>query len=461
MQSPISQGPDHPFQRMNWLIKIYSGFLLCLAQLIRSCPFLFPAKIVRLIRRSDESFQALRTAESPWIWFHAASGEVEHLRPLFLLFKSRCPHLRLILTLTSESLLERAQKFEDLDEVHSWTLDTNSAMAKFLSPRPPEMALIAKSDWWPVMLHTLAKMNVPIYVVAYFTSSESEQIGFWQSHFFRWATRNLTTVFGIQELPEKLQRNLRCPYEPLGDPRWDQVFFRKSDSIKMPPALASAANPNLITGVLASTWPEDERELFLLIEKFSHVRWIWAPHEPTEEALAIIERDLAIVGIPSLKLSQLEGEGKTWSREVLLIDRVGVLYETFRLAHFAFVGGSFRSRVHSVLEPLSHGLVTFIGPYHRNSAEALQFRQLDGVEDIDFAATPVVACRTGGELELQISALLSSHKDLRSWDALKTRILQKTEALKGASLRIFNRLPIQNFSSDQKASRDQNSSSKR
>ena len=40
------------------------------------------------------------------------------------------------------------------------------------------------------------------------------------------------------------------------------------------------------------------------------------------------------------------------------------------------VGGGFRKRVHSVMEPLVAGLYTLSGPKHLNSPEALEFKNI-------------------------------------------------------------------------------------
>ena len=42
----------------------------------------------------------------------------------------------------------------------------------------------------------------------------------------------------------------------------------------------------------------------------------------------------------------------------------------------AFIGGSFRKTVHSVMEALGAGLKTFVGPKHKNNREAIEFQSV-------------------------------------------------------------------------------------
>lgn len=55
---------------------------------------------------------------------------------------------------------------------------------------------------------------------------------------------------------------------------------------------------------------------------------------------------------------------------------MGLLAELYTWASIAFVGGSFKKQVHSVMEPLVAGIPVLIGPYHENNREADQFKNI-------------------------------------------------------------------------------------
>jgi 3-deoxy-D-manno-octulosonic-acid transferase len=58
---------------------------------------------------------------------------------------------------------------------------------------------------------------------------------------------------------------------------------------------------------------------------------------------------------------------------VFLIDKIGYLADCYRFADLAFVGGSFKEKIHSVMEPLCCGLPVLSGPYYANNPEAIKY----------------------------------------------------------------------------------------
>ena len=69
----------------------------------------------------------------------------------------------------------------------------------------------------------------------------------------------------------------------------------------------------------------------------------------------------------------------------------------------AFVGGSFRRSVHSVMEPLAAGCRTLVGPYHVNNREAVDFQRLS------FKNTPFVeSVKSASELAAAVSTTLAN-----------------------------------------------------
>jgi 3-deoxy-D-manno-octulosonic-acid transferase len=60
----------------------------------------------------------------------------------------------------------------------------------------------------------------------------------------------------------------------------------------------------------------------------------------------------------------------------LIVDRYGFLFHLYQWADLAFVGGSFKSKVHSVMEPLSYFKPVCVGPFYQNNREAIEFSQI-------------------------------------------------------------------------------------
>ena len=56
--------------------------------------------------------------------------------------------------------------------------------------------------------------------------------------------------------------------------------------------------------------------------------------------------------------------------DVLVVDKVGLLAKLYGVADITFVGGSFRGRVHNVMEPAAMGKPVVFGPTVQNAHEA-------------------------------------------------------------------------------------------
>jgi 3-deoxy-D-manno-octulosonic-acid transferase len=160
--------------------------------------------------------------------------------------------------------------------------------------------------------------------------------------------------------------------ETFGDTRYDQVRFRLDHPKPLPEALKPAL-PCLVAG---STWSEDEEVLLpsltgLLRDR--RLQLILVPHEPDPKHIQALRERLSREKLDYVLFS----EGRKWTEEsVLLVDKVGFLAELYPWGQMAFVGGSFKRSVHSVMEALGAGCMTLVGPYHLNNREAIEFQDV-------------------------------------------------------------------------------------
>ena len=65
--------------------------------------------------------------------------------------------------------------------------------------------------------------------------------------------------------------------------------------------------------------------------------------------------------------------------QILILDEIGLLADVYRYSSLAFIGGSFVSKVHSVMEPLCALNPVIVGPFYENNPEAVQFQKLNSV----------------------------------------------------------------------------------
>lgn len=72
------------------------------------------------------------------------------------------------------------------------------------------------------------------------------------------------------------------------------------------------------------------------------------------------------------------------------------------MGRLAFVGGSFRKTVHSVMEPLAAGCVCFFGPLHVNNREAIDF-QSEQIANFGFA--PAICVQNSDDFSEKLHAV--------------------------------------------------------
>lgn len=386
-------------------------------------------KIQDIIRvREDENAFEIRHPLKKVIWFHCSSGEFEYARPLIRELKLRHPEYQVLVTYFSTSYVKAIRGMEEVDALGPLPWDTPRHAKQFLDRFPIQKAFFARTDVWPELSTELKNRHIPSLLFSLSLSEKSSRARFPTRLVTTWALSQLSHIFCVSDKDLEALRALGIitPTTVTGDTRYDQVFFRLEHRRHLLPLSIASENFVFVAG---STWPEDEKVLLKawasLPENF---RLILVPHEPTPPHMQEIKLQLESHGLSS----QLYSEGLPHlQKRVLLVDEMGILAELYSLGHAAFVGGSFKKDVHSVMEPLALGLVTFIGPYHHNNREALQFMNFK--VDSDFSAVT----EFGDSEELQ-AKILSLHKFISQADCrAKDLILEKMHQSRGASDRIL------------------------
>lgn len=382
-----------------------------------------PAKLQEMISdREDKNLQAL---SSKPIWIHAASGEIEYAKSLVRQLKTELPQIPIMVTFFSPSAKKLILKFPGLDLVRAAPWDTASEVEKFLSFYQPRVALFARTDVWPEMASQLKKRKIPSALFAATFSENSTRGRLFASSLTRTALNSLNRIFCVSQLDaENIEAlGVHTPLEISGDTRFDQVIFRGQNPHPIKNELKpSSTHPVLVAG---STWPQDEEVLFSSLAFWFKAggKLILAPHETSTERIKNLKIQLQNLGYTSV----LYSEGTKWQQEdILLIDQVGHLHELYSWGNLAFVGGSFKDKVHSVMEPLSAGLQVMVGPHHLNNREALQFQYL--ILEPGYFAVHVV--QNSSDIQMVMAKVIDS--------SLKPHpeILHKVQACSGATFRL-------------------------
>jgi len=320
-------------------------------------------------RRWRERLPAAPADRAPVLWMHVASlGEFEQGRPLLEAFRRRHPSAWIVLSFFSPSGYEVRKGYPVADVVCYLPADTLRNARDFVGRIRPDVAVFVKYDFWANYLFTLRQRGVlTLLISALFRPGQPffKPWGrFWRqilgcfSHIF---TQNTSSA-------ELLHQAGFDAVSVAGDTRVDRVLQLVQDSapLERPPFPADV--------VAGSTWPADEALLLAAIHNpdLGHLRWIIAPHEPSERHIAALT---ARLHRPWARYSQWSGQQPV---DVLLIDSVGLLGRLYRFGRIAYIGGGFGRGIHNTLEPAAYGLPVLFGPNYEGFEEARQFVRRGG-----------------------------------------------------------------------------------
>ena len=303
------------------------------------------------------------------IWFHCASGEYEYARPVIRALKQKYPLEKILVTYFSPSVEKTLSEAKDIDFYCPTPWDTPKDWKTFIKHHKPKALLIARTDLWPMMIATAKKAKIPCLLFSKTANRKNNSLKKWVQTFL---LKKMDAIFCVSKEDHKAIAKSLLSHSEIrisGDTRYDQCFFR----LKNPKTLKPLNNFNQPIFVAGSTWPSDEKVLLPFFKKFSPcISFVIAPHEPNTESLDLLTKRLQERGLEW----QLYSKTNSWDPGVVLvIDELGILADLYAWGHFAFIGGSMRRKVHSVMEALVHGLLTFVGPNHFGNREALHFKE--------------------------------------------------------------------------------------
>ncbi len=308
------------------------------------------------------------------IWFHCASGEFEYAKSVIKKIKTAFPNEKILVTYFSPTYADNVKKNAYVDMACPLPWDTQKSVQEFIRHHNPKALLIARTDLWPEVLKQCRNRELPTLL---FSKTQVAVTNSFVQFFLRWIFGYLNQIYCVSEVDRHellkiILNSTKYPEQKViatGDTRFDQVV----DRLQNPKKLKPFALPSKVL-VAGSTWSEDEAILLpALARTKNEISLVIAPHEPTPEHIQKLQSHLKKLNWDTT----LYSDASSWNpNSVLIIDEVGILADLYSWGQFAFVGGSFKKTVHSVMEPLASGCLTFVGPYHQNNRECIEFNNL-------------------------------------------------------------------------------------
>ncbi|EGR1131896.1 3-deoxy-D-manno-octulosonic acid transferase [Vibrio cholerae] len=311
----------------------------------------------------------LKTTNSP-IWIHAASvGETLAVTPLIKQIKQRSPNTPILLTTTTPTGAEQAEKLADWVEHRYTPIDFSFAVRGFLRRVRPCQLIIVETELWPNTLHTVAKAGLPITLVNARLSEQSYR-GYQRIRsFFNSMAIPLSLV--LCQFADDAQRFIKLGVAETKIKITGSIKFDiniTDEVIAQGEALRTALGKHRPVWIAASTH-QGEDEIVLaahqeILKQHPNALLILVPRHP--ERFAAVHKLAASLFSVQTRSSQ---QTITSDTQVYLGDTMGEMLVLLGASDVCFMGGSLVGKKvggHNLLEPAALAKPIVTGPSFYN-----------------------------------------------------------------------------------------------
>jgi 3-deoxy-D-manno-octulosonic-acid transferase len=326
------------------------------------------------------------------IMFHCTSvGEWEQAVPIIESIKTINPAIYIVVTFFSPSGYKFVKSHPNVDLKIYMPLDSYFAAKRLFKLIKPSLWIISKFDIWANHIFAAHALQIPIINTAATLSPNSGRDKGIAGSFNKHVYPKFDYIFPISD--DDQSRFIKLfPYPDrmtvAGDTRFDQVYNKGQKARNADPVKIFDDEGGLIF-IGGSIWPADEKHilpaLIKMMQKYPQLKAILVPHELHESHIADIEKTMQDGGFESERYTDISANGVTGKR-VAIMNTIGMLARLYKQTHFAYIGGSFSSGVHNVMEPAVFGQPVFFGPINMNSFEAGELKKIGCAFEINNSA---------------------------------------------------------------------------
>lgn len=367
-------------------------------------------------------------------WGHGVSvGEVQALIPVIRAARASGYSGPIVISTTTETGKDMAIRLgEGLFDHHIYyPWDKKKFVRKAILSLEPWAFATAETELWPNMLWELKDALIPAFLVNGRISDRTwkrlegtlkKRVG---ASFFDL----FTEIFLREKRDLERLRSIGVPLGKLnvfGDTKTDALLSRK-DLTARDRWAAKLGSDRYKIFIAGSTHPGEEEEVIrafeMLKQRYPKTKLILAPRHP--------ERAEEILAVARQKFSAGLLSSDQFDQDVIVVDKIGILFELYGTAVSAFVGGSFVDKGgQNILEPVSWGTPVQYGPHMEDFAEAS-----DELIELGIA-TQVKDAESLGEVWLQIIQV-SDNDNGENYEKISGKYFERCS---GASSRTWERI---------------------
>ena len=306
------------------------------------------------------------------VWVHAVSvGEAQTCRPLLAAARDRDPDCRIALSTTTRTGADIAGRMLTglYDARFFFPWDIPHILSRFLDGLRPKAFATMETEIWPNLLYELHRRGIPSYLVNARLSETTfakimKRPAFWRP-VFGWFRAILARGEGDVERflavgapADRIRIIGDCKIDALLERR---RLFDETAARRMVPA---GPGPVFLAG---STHRGEEA---IVLDAFARLR-----QDHPDARLVIVPRhpergdEVRVLASPFGSVSLLSEEPDAW--DILVVDRIGVLFDLYGAADAAFIGGSLVPKGgQNLMEAAAFGLPICHGPDMEDFPEA-------------------------------------------------------------------------------------------
>lgn len=328
-----------------------------------------------------ELFRRMSEAIAPTdriVWVHVASlGEFEQGRPVIEQLRKQHPEYKILVTFFSPSGYEIRKNYKGADYIFYLPVDTPGNARRFLDAAHPEIAIFVKYEFWLNLLAELRRRKIRTYIISAIFRPKSVFFRPWGG-MWRQALETFDTLFVQNDESKKLLAGLGFDNVLVaGDTRFDRVAEIATAAKRIDIIDRFKGSKRLF--VAGSTWDPDEELLIRLMNENPDVKFVVAPHEMDEPRIAqlITQTDGG-----ALRYTQCTPHTSYGSKQLLILDTMGMLSSVYGYATWSYIGGGFGVGIHNTLEAATFGLPVAFGPNYEKFKEARDLVTLGAAKSV-------------------------------------------------------------------------------
>ena len=333
-----------------------------------------PDKWRRLRGRFGPSFAAAFAglslpANQPRIWLHALSvGEASSAAPLARAIRGRFPDAFLLVTAATESgeAFARNTFADTADLILASPVDWLPSVRRFLRHLRPDLFILVETDFWPGLLFSLRRQNIPALLVNGRISAAS----FARYKRLPGLFLPMFSCFSFLTMQTEADRDkmLALGIAAARLPVLGNLKYAAEKPAISGQAVAALLPPGRRLWVCGSTHPGEEEIIFAAYRQirahFPDIFLLLAPRRP--------ERGEELAGLAARHnlRANLRSANRQADADLLILDGIGELAACYFFAAVAFIGGSLVAQGgHNPLEAAWAGIPILYGRHMEDFAE--------------------------------------------------------------------------------------------